>query len=156
MTYASWTCQSPIYQDTHFYAGSTDKSAGGNWVRVNPLSIRTPISTDCWHGDIRLNGIIVSIPYLSGHPFLHSVNNMIKTFWTLCQSPIYQDTHFYLTCLKEVSICLKRVNPLSIRTPISTLTPKIAWIYAASQPRFCRYLSDNSDKGLVFGFLTLS
>ena len=38
----------------------------------------------------------VSIPYLSGHPFLPREKSLFARFrdW-LCQSPIYRDTHFY-------------------------------------------------------------
>ena len=39
----------------------------------------------------------VSIPYLSGHPFLRTP---LYGVWALtskvCQSPIYRDTHFYI------------------------------------------------------------
>ena len=86
-------CQSPIYRDTHFYWGLRDSFLLRNWT--------------------------VSIPYLSGHPFLPwnpvplkrwrkkcvnplSIGTPISTRYSplrgssvLCQSPIYRDTHFY-------------------------------------------------------------
>ena len=64
-------CQSPIYQDTHFYDGTMI--------------------------DFSKYGCSVSIPYLSGHPFLHTMRIALLggSSGGLCQSPIYQDTHFY-------------------------------------------------------------
>ena len=44
----------------------------------------------------------------------------------MCQSPIHRDTHFYLQSAANAGkLVLGSVNPLSIGTPISTLTPKI-------------------------------
>ena len=88
-------------------------------LRVNLLSVGTPISTTA----LEKNGrriCLVSIPYLSGHPFLQGIAKMrennpkacvnplsigtpISTLLSttdslvsdLCQSPIYRDTHFY-------------------------------------------------------------
>ena len=37
----------------------------------------------------------MSIPYLSGHPFLHTAEKGMAEIKELCQSPIYRDTHFY-------------------------------------------------------------
>ena len=62
-------CQSPIYRDTHFYA---DWLQSTSWKKLH-----------------------VSIPYLSGHPFLRRKSLIVK-------------------------ISNKCVNPLSIGTPIST------------------------------------
>ena len=89
----------------------------------------------------------VSIPYLSGHPFLLLMLTA-KEIRTMCQSPIYRDTHFYheeiaernpelVTCQSPIyrdthfynpARFLRHreigcVNPLSIGTPISTLFP---------------------------------
>ena len=45
---------------------------------------------------------------------------------TMCQSPIYRDTHFYRDMADYLNEVDAGVNPLSIGTPISTLTLKIA------------------------------
>ena len=37
----------------------------------------------------------VSIPYLSGHPFLQADDEAENNSEKMCQSPIYRDTHFY-------------------------------------------------------------
>ena len=37
----------------------------------------------------------VSIPYTSGHPFLHAPSRGSTESKGLCQSPIHRDTHFY-------------------------------------------------------------
>ena len=88
-------CQSPICRDTHFYCG--------------------------YHLNIDAS-IPVSIPYLSGHPFLPPLYGVwALTPKTMCQSPIYRDTHFYHR--KDLAIAVQKVdcvNPLSIGTPIST------------------------------------
>ncbi len=113
------TCQSPIYRDTHFYSE-------GKWEAT-----KDPVP--------------VSIPYLSGHPFLQKMTAITITNF-MCQSPIYRDTHFYIggtplatiigrivsipylsghPFLRYPQICKRHriricVNPLSIGTPIST------------------------------------
>ena len=141
-------CQSPIYRDTHFYMKNEYIVVTGC---VNPLSIGTPISTFAAPEPKMENPRIVSIPYLSGHPFLLSINCMDSTRQIPCQSPIYRDTHFYSpgrrkTSRKHSEMCQSPiyrdthfyrcflramlrtywcVNPLSIGTPISTLTLKI-------------------------------
>ncbi len=84
---------------------------------VNPLSIGTPISTR--FKDALYLDPIVSIPYLSGHPFLQNHNKKTKTYF-VCQSPIYRDTHFYDLASAVFSWIAYCVNPLSIGTPIST------------------------------------
>ena len=94
-------CQSPIYRDTHFYV-NTDGYLLVKKSRVNPLSIGTPIST------LALTGYL----------------EIIKK--ALCQSPIYRDTHFYIHGIVSIIYGAVCVNPLSIGTPISTLTLKIA------------------------------
>ena len=86
----------------------------------------------------------MSIPYLSGHPFLQrkgssgngpklrcvnplSIGTPISTWapfsiWSvMCQSPIHRDTHFYGSKRSRSPRNMARVNPLSIGTPISTL-----------------------------------
>ena len=88
-------CQSPIYRDTHFYRR-------GRHAHGNPQ-------------------VTVSIPYLSGHPFLRFVVTLL--LWALfivCQSPIYRDTHFYQGFSARTAVGTVCVNPLSIGTPIST------------------------------------
>ena len=88
------TCQSPIYRDTHFY--------GTKWIKQ-------PYKTD-----------IVSIPYLSGHPFLRNNirgnyhDSIFVSIPYLSGHPFLQDTMIFLIVL---AVC---VNPLSIGTPIST------------------------------------
>ena len=88
----------------------------------------------------------VSIPYLSGHPFLQGLIKYGVTKNEMCQSPIYQDTPFYFENKRRrfehkdnvsipylsghpflleainntVDIKTNCVNPLSIRTPLST------------------------------------
>ncbi len=88
-------CQSPIYRDTHFYGGKDFM--------------------------IAIVGGLVSIPYLSGHPFLllTLIFGTITGIWK-CQSPIYRDTHFYMYASMFEKARLICVNPLSIGTPIST------------------------------------
>ena len=61
-------CQSPIHRDTHFYK-----------AEIN--------------GEVKR--IYVSIPYTSGHPFLHREAEENYLQYPLCQSPIHRDTHFY-------------------------------------------------------------
>ena len=61
-------CQSPIYRDTHFYRKLKQSWQFVREPCVNPLSIGTPISTKQRKRTKDL--MIVSIPYLSGHPFL--------------------------------------------------------------------------------------
>ena len=62
----------------------------------------------------------MSIPYLSGHPFLPIVTSVLLGI-VLCQSPIYRDTHFYFCSTSFIYILQQTcVNPLSIGTPIST------------------------------------
>ena len=114
-------CQSPIYRDTHFYVRIHPKGMAVKVDCVNPLSIGTPISTtaNSGHSSWKRN---VSIPYLSGHPFLQRIfDGKIEKGW-LCQSPIYRDTHFYFNifCVGNFSYPYHCVNPLSIGTPIST------------------------------------
>ena len=60
-------CQSPIYQDTHFYDSTV--LANCRNTCVNPLSIGSPIST---------LGVMVFLALRAA-----------------CQSPIYRVTHFY-------------------------------------------------------------
>ncbi len=119
-------CQSPIHRDTHFYG--------------------------CFHNIPLGISVFVSIPYPSGHPFLRGQNMTITIESLMCQSPIHRDTHFYgiewtdassypeecqspihrdthfyvSGVIRGIEDRWFRVNPLSIGTPISTLTPKIA------------------------------
>ena len=72
---AAFVCQSPICRDTHFYTGNGTSTGGKR--------------------------LLVSIPYMSGHPFLLVILNSL---------------------LKNI----ESVNPLYVGTPISTLTLKIA------------------------------
>ncbi len=73
-------CQSPIYRDTHFYSSAY-------WILRN------------------YKKSAVSIPYLSGHPFLHSRNSEYNLWSGLCQSPIYRDTHFYPHPQNRLILC---------------------------------------------------
>ena len=86
---------------------------------VNPLSIGTPIST----GQIDENYIIsvdVSIPYLSGHPFLQVLHeNKEKLVISVVSIP-YLSGHPFLQESQVLLLSDSRVNPLSIGTPIST------------------------------------
>ena len=116
---------------------------------VNPLSIGTPISTDHPSMGRKSTHNPVSIPYLSGHPFLRSrvermsrvpdcvnplsigtpistlKNRRYKMYDMMCQSPIYRDTHFYAPTPDPASAPDQEcVNPLSIGTPISTCSRK--------------------------------
>ena len=68
--YTSEMCQSPIYRDTHFYDQTRDGICRRERRCVNPLSIGTPISTRRRHEFYQCARKRVSIPYLSGHPFL--------------------------------------------------------------------------------------
>ncbi len=86
----------PLYVGTPISTSENNKK----WLRkscVNPLSIGTPIST----------ARLFSITFL---------------FVEMCQSPIYRDTHFYITkmTIRFTETEKDRVNPLSIGTPIST------------------------------------
>ena len=109
----------PIYRDTHFYDLEHEEKTficpvsipylSGHpflptrsscaWQPpshcVNPLSIGTPISTFCCHPPPLGTFYSVSIPYLSGHPFLPGILRKNRCWNRLCQSPIYRDTHFY-------------------------------------------------------------
>ena len=88
-------CQSPIYRDTHFY------SCGRHW-RLS--------SVQC-----------VSIPYLSGHPFLHLDIGLIRTVTPTCVNPLSIGTPISTKIiLNLIVIKIISVNPLSIGTPIST------------------------------------
>ena len=119
---ASELCQSPIYRDTHFYGNK-------KWGNKNMYSLcQSPIYRDTHFYEPRgwwsaRTKIEVSIPYLSGHPFLPLMNNKSTAAGKeMCQSPIYRDTHFYhIERRKGVSSLNMCVNPLSIGTPISTL-----------------------------------
>ncbi len=113
-------CQSPIHRDTHFYDTRKEEN---------------------------VNIFLVSIPYTSGHPFLHMKRTRnIHWLISLCQSPIHRDTHFYFQffsflnrrCIlcqspihrdthfysaRRYSSSTRKescVNPLYIGTPIST------------------------------------
>ena len=131
-------CQSPIYQDTHFYIGAKSRRYTPRWQCVNPLSIRTPISTEGKYVNTTMVNIPVSIPYLSGHPFLrvnyqssehcysqvsipylsgHPFLRDRKTSCNYrtsvsCQSPINQDTHFY-----QIMQIRKTGNLLNVSIP---------------------------------------
>ena len=86
---------------------------------VNPLSIGTPIST--WEALTRyVTWCFVSIPYLSGHPFLHDSNCWWTTYDTV--SIPYLSGHPFLQtdAFRQVLLRQKSVNPLSIGTPIAT------------------------------------
>ena len=60
------------------------------------LKVRGPIST-MWEYLAKVGPKNELIPYLSGHPFLHWPHLVCNTVdYCQCQSPIYQDTHFYV------------------------------------------------------------
>ncbi len=112
-------CQSPIYRDTHFYLFWSE------WYEKAGAMCQSPIYRDTHFYTIE-HGLIttqvhVSIPYLSGHPFLPA--ELRKGPWRdiMCQSPIYRDTHFYHFDPEEEIKANRCVNPLSIGTPISTI-----------------------------------
>ena len=81
---------------------------------VNPLSIGTPISTQEVSGT-GWQTRKVSIPYLSGHPFLpDEADAIVETDNTVCQSPIYRDTHFYgIALLMGISTFIVSIPYLS-------------------------------------------
>ena len=87
--------------------------------RVNPLSIGTPISTLKKTAEIT-GKQHVSIPYMSGHPFLRTLCRRQKEPH-YCVNPLSIGTPISTkrsaTSTSQPSAC---VNPLSIGTPIST------------------------------------
>ena len=93
-TLLGWMCQSPIYQDTHFYKKS---SSGRTFpiIGVNPLSIRTPIST--WFKRHPKTTVFASVNPLSIRTPISTSRKLFRVHRKAltCQSPIYQDTHFY-------------------------------------------------------------
>ena len=78
--------------EAHFYAVDQDRIDEA-W-KCKSLCIGTPIST------------------------LPTKQNTVKN--PMCQSPIHQDTHFYMTPTTANPFMKFCVNPLYIRTPIST------------------------------------
>ena len=114
-------CQSPIYQDTHFY-DNMPKSP----KIILDIVCQSPIYQDTHFYQLMENSStftepIVSIPYLSGHPFLPGQRG--NPVYCACRavSIPYLSGHPFLRyrryTYKDIMKC---VNPLSIRTPIST------------------------------------
>ena len=137
------SCQSPIYRDTHFYGYES-------MVRIVGAECQSPIYRDTHFYKIEAAEAAqetntVSIPYLSGHPFLPIRITMCPCCEEACVNPLSIGTPIstirYTTDMSRTSIVsipylsghpflrnvcgvFKRdgscVNPLSIGTPIST------------------------------------
>ena len=71
-----WRCQSPIYRDTHFYQEDGRVDIDLSAVCQSPIYRDTHFYVTIW-SSCSWQWYHVSIPYLSGHPFLPSPSKLL-------------------------------------------------------------------------------
>ena len=153
------SCVNPLSIGTPISTEGTAKEISEQIKCVNPLSIGTPISTHRFDGGRWWNYVSVSIPYLSGHPFLQTYQFESRKIGNVVSIP-YLSGHPFLR-LKRCSLKGKAGDvsipylsghpflPSSLSFPVTSQSRNVSIPYLSGHP-FLQTLF--SERSLLVGY----